>query len=107
VRSEYGGGPDGFRRASVLARLFGELTIFAKVVRRPPAFLGRPSAATKTYSRQDAKNAKKTKTKPGLNLGDLCVFARDLTLFAVMTYAALCETCLLNKQDDAPWQGKG
>jgi len=101
VRSEYGGGPDGFRRASVLARLFGELIIFAKVVRRPlPSWGGLRPQPKLTL----AKNAKKTKTKTCLNLGDLCVFARDLTSFAVMTYTASYERSLPEKQDVAPLQ---
>jgi hypothetical protein len=75
--------------------------------KQTPAFTARPPAATKTYSRQDAKNAKKTKTKPGLNLGALCVFARNLTSFAVMTYTAPCERCLPEKQAVAPLQCGG
>ncbi len=40
----------------------------------------RPSAGTKISSRQDARNAKKNEPDTRLSLGDLCVFARDISL---------------------------
>ncbi len=52
--------------------------------RDPSAACGRNQ---NLFSRQDAKNAKKTRMKTRLNLGDLGVLARDIIRYSSMTYA--------------------
>jgi len=64
--------------------------------RDPSAAFGRNQNLS---SRQDAKHAKKTKTKTCSNLGDLGVFARDLTSLSVVTYTASCERRLPGKTE--------
>jgi len=49
----------------------------------------RPSAATKYPLAENAKSAKKASMKRPFNLGDLCVFARGITLMFAMAYRSL------------------
>ena len=51
----------------------------------------RPSAGTKSPSRQDAKSAKKAKSDQCLSLGDLGVFARDII-------RSFLETCVVHSE---------